>query len=66
VSERRDLMAGEAALVRKKDRLPRTIAKIVIGVAAGIATFVLLLVLLDTNDAPPEGERVPDASASAS
>ena len=62
----RDLMAGQAALVRKNDRLPRTLAKIAIGVAAGLATFVLLLVLLDTSDEPSEGGSARDASASAS
>ena len=62
----RDLKAGEAALIRKKDRLPRTIAKVVIGIAAGITTFVLLLALLDTSDAPPEAEPTRDASANTS
>ena len=50
----RDLMAGHASLVRMNDRLPRTIAKIALAIVAGFATFALLLLLLDTADAPKE------------
>lgn len=46
--------AGEAALVRKRDRAFRTPLKVVVAVLAGLATFGALLARFDTDpkDAP--------------
>ncbi len=48
---RRDLQhAGEVSRVRQSDRLPRLIAKLVLGGVAGVATFFLMLALFDTSN----------------
>ncbi len=59
--ERRD--AGESARVRQADKVPRLIAKIVIGGMAGLAAFFLLMALLDTNEAVPEPTAPLDATS---
>lgn len=55
--------AGEAARVRRADRTPRLIAKILIGVMAGLAAFFLLMALLDTNQAVEEPTAPLDATS---
>ena len=55
--------AGEAARVRLADKLPRLIAKIVIGTMAGLAAFFLLMALLDTNDSIEEAPPQRDAAS---
>lgn len=59
---RRELEAGEAARVRKDDRPVRLVAKVIVGLVAGVATFFLLLSIFDTA---PEQPTRPAADAQA-
>ncbi len=55
--------AGEHARIRQADKVPRLIAKLVIGTMAGLATFFLLMALFDTNDSIDEAPPQWDAAA---
>lgn len=57
----RDQHAGEAALVRKRDRPLRTLLRVIVALAAGLTTFGLLLAVLDRADRPPTETPQPDS-----